>query len=193
MQNETNEPQDVETTEVEETEEETSTPEPTDDINELKARLQRLEEKSITQRERTRLLKQELEKARKAAAPKEPEAKKTGELDETALDYLDLKGISDDDEIAIVQKVMERTGQTVRQALKDEYVQSKLEAIRKEKEVKNATPSGTKRSSASQQNDLALAVSKFKQSGQLPDDFKLRTEVVNFIAEESNGNKPRWH
>src|SRR3990167_6178753 len=37
----------------------------------------------------------------------EPKAT-TGELDETQLDYLDLKGISDIDEIKVIQKVMQR-------------------------------------------------------------------------------------
>lgn len=189
----TNENEGVDIVEEEEEEAEEPAAEPTDDVATLKARLQKLEEKAIAQRERTRLLRQELAKSKpKAEAPKQEE-KKTGELDETQLDYLDLKGISDDDEIAIIQTVMQRTGQTVRQALKDDYVQAKLTALKAEKEVKNATPSSTKRSNPGQANDLALAVSKFEQSGILPDDFKLRTEVVNYIAEKNNGNKPRWH
>lgn len=191
MDNETNEPQDVETTEVEETEE-IETPAPTDDINELKAQLKKYEERGITQRERTRALKAEIEKLKKAVQPVQAPSK-TSDLDETQLDYLDLKGISEPEDIAIIQKYIQRTGETVRQALKDDYVQSKLTANSKEREVKAATPSSTRRSGNNEVNDVALAVSKFEQSGILPDDFTLRTQVVNYITERANPNKPRWH
>jgi hypothetical protein len=189
---EINEPQDVETTEVEEAEVEETPAEPTDDTNELKARLQKLEEKSIQQRERTRLLRQELDKARKAAAPKAAEPSKAGELDETQLDYLDLKGITDSDEIDLIQRVMKSTGQTVRQALKDDYVVDKLEKLRAQKEVKEATPSSTKRTGSAQGNDLALAVQRFEATGQLPEDFKLRSAVVNAMEAKNSSNKPSW-
>lgn len=128
----------------------------------------------------------------KQKEPTKSEDKGTpGELDETQLDYLDLKGISDDDEIAIVQTVMAKTGQTVRQALKDEYVQSRLEKLRAEKAVKDATPSSTKRS-AGQTNDVAAALAKFEQTGVLPEDYTLRTAVVNALESKSDVSKPRW-
>lgn len=191
MPPETNEPQDVEIEEVEDAED--NAPEPTDDINELKDRLKKFEEKSITQRERTRAMRAEIDKLKKATTPK-TDVPKTNELDETQLDYLDLKGISDEDEIDVIQKVMHKTGQTVRQALKDEYVQEKLTKLRAEKEVKGATPSSTKRSGGSI-DGLAVALAKYKQSGftDLPSDFALRTAVINAVTEESNPNKPSWH
>lgn len=114
------------------------------------------------------------------------------ELDDSQLDFLDLKGITDPEEIEIIQRAVLNSGQTVRQALKDDYVISKLETLRKDKEVKNATPSSTKRAGG-QVNDLASALAKFDQTGQLPEDFKLRSEVVNAIADRSNTNKPAWH
>jgi hypothetical protein len=120
-----------------------------------------------------------------------PEAK-TGELDETQLDYLDLKGISDQDEIDIIQKVMAKTGQTVRQALQDDYVKSKLEALRQEKAVKNAMP-GSNRRGSGQTDDLAQALAKFEQTGELPDDFALRSAVVNAKADRESTNKPSWY
>lgn len=129
------------------------------------------------------------------AKPKEtpkPEVKGTpGELDETQLDYLDLKGISDSDEIAIIQKVIQKTGVTVREALKDDYVQAKLEVIRAEKAVQAATPSSTKRG-GNQTNDVAAALAKFEQTGNLPDDFTLRTAVVNALESKTDVSKPRW-
>lgn len=158
------------------------------DTTDWKAEAQKLREKAIAQRERTKLLKEQV----KALTPKKEEAPaKTGELDETQLDYLDVKGITDQDEIDIISKVIAKTGQTVRQALKDDYVTSKLEALRADKAVKDATPSSTKRS-GNQQGDLAGAIAKFDANGELPNDFTLRSAVVNAISSRSQG-KPNWH
>ena len=142
-------------------------------------------------------LKTKLEKATEAKVekPKEvapvKEVSNSGELDETQLDYLDLKGITDSDEIEIIKKVMTRTGQTVRQALKDDYVSSKLESLRKDRAVKDATPSATKRG-GSQSNDIDLAMAKYESTGKLPDDYALRSAVVNKIEAKTNTNKPSW-
>jgi hypothetical protein len=150
--------------------------------------------RGIAQRLRTKLTKAEEKKVavETPTAPIKETAPKTGELDETQLDYLDLKGVTDQDEIDIIQKVIAKTGQTVRQALKDDYVQSKLDALRKDKAVKDATPSSTKRG-GSQTGDLAQALAKFEQNGELPTDFALRSAVVNAKADKENTNKPAWH
>lgn len=123
-----------------------------------------------------------------APAPKAP----TGELDETQLELLDLKGISEDEDLDVIRSVMQRTGQTLRQTLRDDYVKSKLESNKAQRDLKAATPSATKRG-GNQVTDLNAAVAKFEQTGVLPDDFALRTAVVNAIADKSNTNKPRWH
>ena len=167
-----------------------------EDLTDWKVEAQKLRDKAISQRERTKTLKKELAETKKAVevavgSQKPPAPVKTGELDETQLDYLDLKGISDPDEIDIIQKVIAKTGQTVRQTLKDEYVVAKLDALKKDKEVKNATPSATKRGGG-QTDDLAQALAKFEQTGELPADFALRSAVVNAKADKENTNKPSW-
>lgn len=117
--------------------------------------------------------------------------KKAGELDETQLDYLDLKGITEEDDIKILARHVQRTGETIRQALKDDYVQAKLEANAKAREVKSATPSASKRG-GNQINDLNSAIARFNQTGELPADYKLRSEVVNAIADKGHSKKPAW-
>lgn len=161
--------------------------------------------KGIAKRRATQLKKlKDADKARKTAADaakiavdivKDSKAPspKTGELDETQLDYLDLKGISDEADIQIIQSIVSKTGQTVRQALKDEYVISKLESNKKEREVKGAIPSSTKRTGTGQGNDLATAIAKFEQTGELPTDFALRSQVVNATVDKTNSNRPTWH
>ena len=168
-----------------------------DDTTDWKAEAQKLRDKAISQRERTKTLKKDLADARKAvgvvAGSKEtPSQPKTGELDETQLDYLDLKGITDSEDIAVIQKVIQKTGQTVREALKDEYVITKLASLKAERDVKAAIPSSTRRSGI-QTGDIASAVAKFEATGVLPDDFELASKVTDAVAAKGNRNKPSWH
>ena len=116
---------------------------------------------------------------------------KTGELSETQLDYLDLKGVTNEDDIDVIQKVMLRTGQTVRQALGDEYVASKLAANKAKRDVQSATPSSTKRAGG-QVGDVASATAKFKETGVLPEDRELANAVVDSIAKAGNDRLPPW-
>lgn len=126
------------------------------------------------------------------AKPTEVEKPKaTGELDDTQLDYLDLKGITADEDIEVIQKIMSKTGQTVREALKDDYVISKLKALKAERDVKNATPSSTKRSGG-QVNNLDYWINKYDQTGELPPDFETRSAVVNAKEKALSASVPTW-
>lgn len=143
-------------------------------------------------------LKTKLEKANKPKEEKEEKSvpvKKeatTDGLDETQLDYLDLKGVSDEDEIAVIEGVIKKTGQTVRQALKDDYVIAKLEKLRADKAVKDATPSSTKRS-GNQQSDSSSIISKFEATGVMPEDFASRNVIVDYLVKKDRSNAPSWH
>lgn len=123
------------------------------------------------------------------------EVQKTGELDDTQLDYLDLKGISEAEDIKIVEDIVKKTGMTVRQALKDDYVLKKLGDNKANREVKDATPGVSKRGGGNQGTDLAIALAKYESSGykELPKDFALRSAVINATANKQNPNKPSWH
>ena len=147
--------------------------------DELAARLKRAE---------TKLEKTKVEKKVETVLEKEK-----AELDETQLDFLDVKGITDQDEIDLIHNVMKRTGQTVRQTLRDDYVQTKLAQLRKENELKDATPGSTRRSSGGEVGSADYWFNRYEQKGELPKDFKLRSEVINRKVELSNSNKPSWH
>lgn len=172
-----------------------------EDSTDWKAEAKKLQDKAIAQRERTKTLKQQLKDKETAiaalAGTKKPESSTTGELDEAQLDYLDVKGISDADDIKVIEDIVKKTGMTVRQALKDDYVSAKLEANKAAREVKDATPSATKRSSSGGGNDLETAIAKYTQANYSPDalptDFKLRAAVVNAVANATKTNKPSWH
>lgn len=135
-------------------------------------------------------LKREI-KTWKKAAETQKETPNTGELAESQLEFLELKGVTDQDEIDVISKFVAKTGQPVRQALRDDYVQSKLNAIRADKAVKNATPGATKRG-GNQQTNIAAAIARFEQTGELPDDFETRTEVINSVATKGGSSKPPW-
>lgn len=173
-----------------------------EDLTDWKAEAKKLQDKAIRQRESTKTLKQKLKDKETAiealAGTKKAEPTKTGELDETQLDYLDLKGINDADDIKVIENIIKKTGVTVREALKDEYVQSKLASNKAAREVKEATPSSSKRgSSGNQGTDLATALAKYEAAGYSPDalptDFTLRKAVVNAVANATKTNKPSWH
>src|ERR1700752_1822811 len=79
-----------------------------EDTTDWKAEAQKLREKAIAQRERTKSLKDQLKEAKAAVetakVPKQTQdPSKADKLDETALDYLDLKGISESEDIKVVE------------------------------------------------------------------------------------------
>lgn len=192
----TNEP---EAAEVEETLDLPEVEEGQEDTTDWKAEAQKLRDKAIAQRATTKSLKDQLKEAKAAVesvkAPKQTQdPSKADGLDETALDYLDVKGISEDEDIKVIESIVKKTGMTVRQALKDDFVQAKLTANKAQRDVKAATPSSTKHAGAGQGNELQAAIAKYEQSGykDLPKDFALRSQVVNAIADKLNPNKPAW-
>lgn len=185
--------------EVEETLDLPEVEEGQEDTTDWKAEAQKLRDKAIAQRERTKSIKARAKDAEAKVAEltgKTAEPTKTSTLDETALDYLDLKGISESEDIKVIESIIKKTGMTVREALKDEYVTAKLTANKAAREIRDATPSSTKRS-GSQTDTLERAIAKYKAAGLksegLPEDFALRSQVVNAIAKEQDTNKPSWH
>jgi hypothetical protein len=187
--------------EIEETLDLPETKEGEEDLTDWKAEAQKLRDKAMVSKERAKSLRDKLAEKDAAiaalAGTKKPEPSKTGELDETQLDYLDVKGISEAEDIKVIEDIVKKTGMTVRQTLKDDYVLKKLEANKAARDVKDATPSATKRSGGSQSNDLETALAKYTAAGYSPDalptDFKLRLAVVNAVANATKTNKPSWH
>jgi hypothetical protein len=136
-----------------------------------------------TQRLRKKLGLTETRKAKEEAKP--------GELDTAGLAYLAAKGIEDDEDIAFIQKRMDKWDMTLREVLKDEDVQAKLKGMKIEREVKGAMPSSQKRSGAGESN-LDYWIAKYEQTGELPKDFDLRSQVIDAKIAKENPNKPSW-
>lgn len=132
-----------------------------------------------------------LEKSKIDKKVEEKVKEKTSELDDTQLDYFDLKGYSDPEEVSVFHKIMLKTGMSAREVLKDDYALAKVKALRDEKAVKEAIPSSTRRS-GEQSGDLESAIAKFDKTGELPTDYALKTKVVNAVTDRGNPNKPAW-
>lgn len=162
------------------------------DPAELKARLDKIEETNRQLYERAKkaeakLLKEKVEKKVESVLEQ-----KAGELDETQLEYLDLKGIRDDDEIEIIKGVIKKTGMSLRSAINDDYVQTKLAHLKRDKEKLDATPGSTRRTGGNEINTTDYWVARYEQKGELPKDFELQSQVFNKLIDRHNTNKPAW-
>jgi Xaa-Pro aminopeptidase len=121
-----------------------------------------------------------LKKEKKAAKEEpKPELKKPNAdtFDYGELAYLEMKGVKSDEEAAFVKKMMERTGDSLKDVLADDYVKNRLKSIREEKATKEAMPSNTRRSQTSGKDSVDYWINK----GELPpmDQVELRRKVVN--------------
>lgn len=114
--------------------------------------------------------------------PKEPS--RSNELDYGQLALLRTEGIKGSGEIALFKEIMTETGKSVLDVLDSGYFKTRLSEFREAQEVANAIPKGKNRSSQQATTDLDTAMAKFKETGELPDDFKTRSQVVNKMVEQ---------
>lgn len=108
---------------------------------------------------------------------------KPSELSDGQIAILRTEGIKSKAEIALFKEVMNETGKGVLDLLDSSYFQSRLSDFRTNQESLNAIPKGKNRSGQTGISDTDIAFSKFKETGQLPEDFKTRSEVVNKAIE----------
>lgn len=177
---------DVVTEEVVETEPESPASEPAKEEPKADKPKETLEQKRAR-------LQRELERTEKKLglaeeAPSQPSASNQDAI----LDFFELKGITESEDVELLTSIMEKTGMSHRDVLKDEYVVAKLAANKQAREVLEATPSATKRPGG-QVDSVAQAIAKFESTGQMPEDFKLRSAVVDHLERKSRTNAPSWH
>lgn len=127
-----------------------------------------------------------IEVQEKSDAPKKTESSKPGDdLDNGEKAYLrsalNLKGA---DELQLAKDWKNKYGSTVEEMEGDEVFLSRLRTLRDSRESMGALPKGKNRSGQSGITDTDLAIAKFKETGELPKDFKTRSAVVKAIAAE---------
>lgn len=113
--------------------------EPTNDIESLKSRLQKLEEKAIQSRERNRLLRQELAKLRNQSAPKQEAEKKSDDFGLLEKSFLRSAGITAEDEVELARTTAKKWDMPIDKLVDDEDFKTKLEKMRTQKANELAT------------------------------------------------------
>jgi hypothetical protein len=108
---------------------------------------------------------------------------KPSELSDGQIAILRTEGIKSKAELALFKEVMGETGKGVLDLLDSSYFQSRLTDFRATQESLNAIPKGKNRSGQTGVTDADIAHAKFKETGQLPEDFKTRVDVVNKAVE----------
>lgn len=105
------------------------------------------------------------------------------ELSDGQIAILRTEGIKSKAEVALFKEVMSETGKGILDLLDSSYFQSRLTDFRANQESINAIPKGKNRSGQSAVTDTDIAHAKFNETGQLPEDFKSRVDVVNRAIE----------
>lgn len=117
--------------------------------------------------------------------PESKESTQTGkptELDYGQLALLRTEGIKSSGELALFKEVMAETGKGVLDVMDSNYFKSRLADFRENQASVDAIPRGKNRSGQTGVTDTDLAVAKYKDTGELPADFKTRSAVVKQIA-----------
>ena len=108
--------------------------------------------------------------------PTEHKVNKSNDLDYGQKAFLVANGVKEADEMKLVKGVMQETGKTLEDVLSSKYFQAELKEMRELKASSNAIPNGKRSGTASQDSvDYWLA------KGELPPahEVELRRKVVN--------------
>jgi hypothetical protein len=129
-----------------------------------------------------------LEESSEKTDVKKDSSKPTDDLDYGEKAYLrsalNIKGA---DEIQLAREWKKKYGSSVEEMESDEVFNARLTKLRETRESQDALPKGKNRSAQTAVTDIDMAVSKFKESGELPTDFKTRNAVIDRISAEENG------
>lgn len=121
---------------------------------------------------------------------------KTGELDETALLWLEVKGVKTDDadELGLVEKWRTESGKTVKDIHASRIFQAELKDLRTQKETEKAMPGSTKRTGSSPTDAVDYWYQKYEQTGELPEGMPegMGIKLVNRKAAQTDNRQPRF-
>ena len=120
----------------------------------------------------------------KVNAEPSKEPSKPSELDYGQMALLRQEGIKGAGETALFKEIMSETGKDMLATLDSTYFKSRLTEFRETQESKDAIPKGKNRSGQQGTTDLDVAYAKFKDTGEMPQDFKTRVAVKNKMLEE---------
>ena len=177
-------------TNSEETQEEESqdeTQEESGDVN-WEARAKELEVKATKQREKTKELKSKLKEFEDGKGKPEKPNKPNEDFSTGDIALMEQRGHKSTEEQDYVKEAMDKYSLSLKEVLGDDYHQAKMKGIKEAIAVKDATPSGSKRTPASGKASVEYWLAK----GGLPpeSDKQLRRDVLNArIKQEERGSK----
>ena len=118
------------------------------------------------------------------STPTKANTSQPNELTDGQIAILRTEGIKSKAEIALFQEVMKETGKGALDVLDSNYFKSRLTDFRDTQESTNAIPKGKNRSGQTGVTDTDIATAKFKETGELPKDFKARLAVIKAMEGE---------
>ena len=118
----------------------------------------------------------------KPTSPQEPSKLSEFEIDYGKKAYLKAFGIQGADELELVKSEINRSGLELDELVSNEYFMGKIKTLRDAKESANAIPKGKNRSGQTGITDVDVAVAKYNESGELPQDFTTRNKVIDAIT-----------
>jgi hypothetical protein len=116
----------------------------------------------------------------KGAEPAPKPKAQDSSTDEVTLSRLEVRGVMDPDDQNYVMRFAKTEGISPIEALSDPIVKDRLDKNKRTRESANATPRSNNRTN-NQQDELAAAVRKYQQTGELPDDLALASKVGDAI------------
>jgi len=176
----------------------------TDDVEDTSESVEETAEESVEKTEKPKRTPQEeyeyhLGRAKRIAkklgldAEDKPEARKDSSKPTDDLDYgekaylrsaLNLKGA---DELQLAREFKQKYRMTAEELESDQVFLGRLTKLRETREATDALPKGKNRSAQTAVTDVDYAYSKFKETGELPTDFKMKTAVIDRITAEEKG------
>lgn len=121
----------------------------------------------------------------KPATKDEPKKTKSGEIDYGKLAYLKAEGIQGDD-VALIEEVMESTGQSLTEAVESKHVQAMIKERKDARVVAEATPSSTNRSNNTSRDKVDYWLAK----GELPPKEAGRELRIEYVKAKQKSEKP---
>lgn len=156
-----------------------------------------LKKQGIAKRYKTKLDKAKLAKEEEVKPdldkkPKDDPEKKSDELDYGQKAFLVANGIKGADEIALVKDVMSGTGKSLDEVVENKHFLAELKDLRDKQATKDATPTGSGRAKQSTADTVDYWINKKDSKGRpvLPEDRKLRQDVVNARIKTDKNKSP---
>ena len=177
-----------ETDEVQETletpaEEEQETSEEPEESTEEQSEEQSEDEDVETLKERLRKAEAAIEKSKQKAKKERKAPSKSEEVNDAVLARLEFRGVTEPEDQQYVLRVAKAEGMSPVEAAQIDFVQDRLNANKRAREQKAATPKSSKRT-GSGGTDIDALVRKYEERGELPNNPKLVTQILNRLTKK---------